>query len=66
MLNNARCVQQQRRASGNTHTASSNKTSSGLLQHSGKADQQTAPADLGDVNAQPDIDKLKDCLGKVR
>ena len=30
-----------------------------------KDGQQNAPADLGAVNAQPDINKLKDCLGKI-
>jgi hypothetical protein len=31
-----------------------------------KGDQQTASADLGALNVQPDIDKLKECLGKIQ
>ena len=31
-----------------------------------KEGQQTTRADLGALNVQPDIDKLKDCLGKIR
>ncbi|MGB8604607.1 hypothetical protein [Bradyrhizobium sp.] len=31
-----------------------------------KDGQQTTPADQGTLSVQPDIDKLKDCLGKIR
>ena len=31
-----------------------------------KDGQQTTPADQGTLSVQPDIDKLKDCLGKFR
>jgi len=31
-----------------------------------KDGQQTMPADQGNLSVQPEIDKLKDCLGKIR
>jgi hypothetical protein len=31
-----------------------------------KEGQQTTRPDLGALNVQPDIDKLKDCIGKIR